>query len=134
MDKAQKKIIDGLRNSGTSYGQIAETMQIPVSTIKSYCLRHYQEKEDSKEDREHCRNCGKPLTQTPGTKPKRFCCEECRHAWWNSHQEDNHYNAKSVHTFKCACCGKVFSAYGNNKRKYCSHECYITDRFKRRNE
>ena len=27
-------------------------------------------------------------------------------------------------------CGLPFTAYGNSKRKYCSHECYIAARFK----
>ena len=27
-------------------------------------------------------------------------------------------------------CGKPFTVYGNSKRKYCSHECYIRNRFK----
>lgn len=26
-------------------------------------------------------------------------------------------------------CGKAFVAYGNKDRKYCSHDCYIRDRF-----
>ena len=29
----------------------------------------------------------------------------------------------------CPACGKTFSAYGKRNRKYCSHECYIIDRF-----
>ena len=31
---------------------------------------------------------------------------------------------------RCARCGKPFTAYGNAGRKYCSHSCYIADRFK----
>ncbi|RXM53885.1 RNA polymerase subunit sigma-70, partial [Clostridium tetani] len=31
-------------------------------------------------------------------------------------------------------CGKEFSAYGNKNRKYCSHNCYIRDRFWRDEE
>ena len=30
----------------------------------------------------------------------------------------------------CRECGKPFTAYGNSRRKYCSHECYIRNRFK----
>lgn len=32
-------------------------------------------------------------------------------------------------TIACAHCGKPFTAYGNKERKYCSHNCYISDRF-----
>lgn len=33
-------------------------------------------------------------------------------------------------SFTCAECGKPFTAYGNSKRKYCCHTCYIAARFK----
>ena len=26
-------------------------------------------------------------------------------------------------------CGRLFTAYGNKKRKYCSHRCYIEHRY-----
>ena len=29
----------------------------------------------------------------------------------------------------CENCGKPFSVYGNAKRKYCSHVCYVKGRF-----
>ena len=35
---------------------------------------------------------------------------------------------------KCAYCGKDFISYGNKKRKYCSHYCYIHDRFWKKEE
>ena len=38
--------------------------------------------------------------------------------------------AEGVYTFICPECGKEFTAYGNAKRKYCSHVCYIAARFK----
>jgi endogenous inhibitor of DNA gyrase (YacG/DUF329 family) len=31
--------------------------------------------------------------------------------------------------YTCPQCGKVFTSYGNKKRKYCSHNCYIKSRF-----
>ena len=75
-----------------------------------------------------CLGCGKPITQREGIKRVKFCCPSCRQAWWNSHPEK--VNRKAIYSFTCACCGKPFTAYGNRGRKYCSHECYITDRFK----
>jgi hypothetical protein len=36
-----------------------------------------------------------------------------------------------LYHFTCIACGKRFSAYGKADRKYCSHECYINDRFYR---
>ncbi len=31
--------------------------------------------------------------------------------------------------YRCPRCGSTFRAYRNRNRKYCSHECYIADRF-----
>ena len=60
-------------------------------------------------------------------KRKVFCSAECRVRWWNAHPYM--VNQKAVYHFVCAYCGKEFTAYGNNKRKYCCHACYIKDRF-----
>ncbi len=54
--------------------------------------------------------------------------DKCRTVWWNSHPEA--VNRKAVYSFTCAHCGKPFTAYGNAGRKYCSHACYIADRYK----
>ena len=47
--------------------------------------------------------------------------------WWNSHAEQ--VKRKALYPFKCAACGKEFTAYGNTHRRYCSHGCYCKDRF-----
>ena len=31
---------------------------------------------------------------------------------------------KALYTHTCAGCGRKFTAYGNSRRKYCSHACY----------
>jgi hypothetical protein len=48
-------------------------------------------------------------------------------AWWKEHPE--RLNRKAVYGLVCAGCGKPFESYGNRYRKYCSHDCYIKDRF-----
>ncbi|MCI9560414.1 MAG: hypothetical protein HFG52_14545 [Lachnospiraceae bacterium] len=53
---------------------------------------------------------------------------ECRVKWWHEHPEK--IKQRAVYSFTCAGCGKPFTAYGNSRRKYCSHECYIRNRFK----
>jgi len=74
-----------------------------------------------------CPCCGAEVRQNPGRKVKRFCSDKCRNAWWNSRLEQ--VDRKAHYKFVCACCKKPFTAYGNAGRKYCSHECYIKDRF-----
>ncbi len=74
-----------------------------------------------------CENCGESIQQYAGRKPKRFCCNECRNQWWNQHLDQ--VKRKTYYEITCQHCGKVITVYGDKRRKYCSHECYIADRF-----
>lgn len=133
MTDKQKKQIEEYRNSGCGYTQISKMMDLSVNSIKTYCKRHglggalgYSSPADNNSSC-CCENCGKDVKQLPGRKLKRFCSDKCRMDWWNHHQEN--VNRKANYEITCAYCGKVFTAYGNANRKYCSHECYIEDRF-----
>ena len=68
-----------------------------------------------------------PVKQNPGRKKKRFCSDSCRMKWWNSHMDK--VKRKAIYEFTCLHCGRTFTAYGNSGRKYCSHDCYIEERF-----
>ena len=85
----------------------------------------------SSEKEKTCPECGNIVVQRPHTKPRRFCSTRCRHRWYINHPELMPEN--SVHHFVCAKCRQPFITYGNKKRKYCSHECYIIDRFYTKN-
>lgn len=74
-----------------------------------------------------CENCGAAIQQYAGRKKKRFCCSDCRYQWWNSHLDQ--VNRKAYYEITCQHCGKVITVYGDSRRKYCSHECYIAARF-----
>jgi endogenous inhibitor of DNA gyrase (YacG/DUF329 family) len=74
-----------------------------------------------------CPQCGKNIAPVSGRKPKKFCSDECRVRWWNSHS--GQVSRKALYSFKCASCGGDFTAYGNSNRRYCSHACYCADRF-----
>jgi hypothetical protein len=133
MTNEQKAVIRRLRQQNNSYVSIANTLGVSVSAVKGYCQRNgltglRAAAESTPDDPSVCLGCGKPITQREGIKRVKFCCPSCRQAWWNSHPEK--VNRKAIYSFTCACCGKPFTAYGNRGRKYCSHECYITDRFK----
>lgn len=132
MTEVQKKQIALYRNQGLSYTAISNIMEISINSIKTYCKRNglggvrAYEKSNSINVCA-CDNCGLPVVQNPGRKKKRFCSDKCRNAWWNSHQEQ--VNKKANYECVCTYCNKTFISYGNKKRKYCSHECYIEDRF-----
>ena len=126
MTDEHKKQIVVLRKKGLGYKRIAADLGLPVGTVKSFCRRNDIQKSDNPEG-SYCEFCGSEITQIPGRKKKRFCSDECRNKWWNTHLDQ--VDKRAVYKFKCIHCGKEFESYGNKKRKYCSHECYIKHRF-----
>ena len=133
MDGFQKEQIRNLRREGMSYAKIAKQVDVSRDAVISFCRRNgLQEIKKSasvvKTDAaDGCRECGKPLVQVDGMKRRVFCSKECRTKWWKEHPE--RLNQKAMYQYTCPHCGKPFSAYGNSKRKYCSHACYISNRF-----
>ena len=136
MTEEQKTQIANLRGEGYGYVRIAQALGISENTVKSFCRRKKlagravasQTMPAAVRDGNHfCLCCGKEVAQTPGRKEKKFCSDRCRNKWWNSHLD--HVKRKANYEFICPQCKKKFTAYGNAKRKYCSHECYIAHRF-----
>lgn len=135
MTDHQKAQIIKLRAAGDGYGKIAKSLGISLNTVKSFCRRNDICSNFSVEptlaftgETTYCENCGQPIRQIEKQKKKRFCCDKCRNAWWNNHLDQ--VKRKAVYHFKCLHCGKEFHVYGDKRRKYCSHACYIADRFK----
>ena len=132
MTEKEKKQVAMYRELGFSYSAISKAMEISVNSIKTYCKRNGLggirafDKSISLSVLQ-CENCGEPLVQNPGRKKKRFCSDKCRNIWWNSHPDQ--VNKKANYNCVCANCNKNFISYGNKHRKYCSHKCYIDDRF-----
>lgn len=129
MTEMQKQQIKGYRDCGYGYKKIGQLMGISENTVKTYCKRNGLGGVAAKPAKECCicKSCGKPIVQVPGRKQKKFCSDRCRNQWWNSHLDL--VNRKAHYNFICPCCKRPFTAYGNANRKYCSHECYIEDRF-----
>lgn len=132
MTNKQKVQIAEYRSQGYGYTQISKMMDLSISCVRTYCKRHglggelgYMAPVPS--GKYVCENCGRTVAQNPGRKLKRFCSDRCRNQWWNAHQDQ--VNKKAIYEYTCSFCGKPFMAYGNANRKYCSHECYIEDRF-----
>ena len=152
MTNEQRFKIAALRGRGLGYSAIAKTVGISRESVKAYCRTHDLggilantssqavsakvpkkggKKAPPAEDlKDRCRNCGAPLFQREKMKTRIFCSAECRQAWWNSHPE--RVKQKALYSYVCPVCGKDFTAYGNDHRKYCSRSCYIAGRFHRR--
>ena len=134
MTTEQKQRIADMRQNGCGYTNIAKAVGLTKDNVKAYCRAHdlagikAQNNARIAPDQDFCLKCGKPLQQLPGRKKVKFCSADCRQQWWNAHPEA--VRQKAIYTFTCAHCGRPFTDYGNSKRKYCSHACYIAARFK----
>ena len=124
-----KAQVRSLREAGMSLGKIAVQLGLNANTVKSWCRRNNIMPASvgtpvvDATRLVGCLNCGGVLVG----RQSRFCCQSCRRAWWKTHPEL--INRKAFYTFTCAHCAKPFSAYGDAKRKYCTHACYIQHRF-----
>ena len=130
MTPEEKKIIDNLRAQGLGYRKIAGQIGVSENTVKSYLrtvTKKAAEPVERNTDGHKCLYCGNPIAQHPGRKLKKFCSDACRNKWWKEHQDLVRRGAN--YNFTCPVCGKEFTAYGNENRKYCCHACYIKDRF-----
>ena len=114
--ESTKEIIR-LKNRGLGYKKIARQTGISVNTVKAVIRKYLGQKG-------LCRNCGKPLT---GNSKQQFCSRHCRYEWHKQNGEI--LTSHASYELKCKYCGRHFHSYGNSKRKYCSHECYINDRY-----
>ena len=138
MTEYQESQIRGLRMRGAGYKAIASATGLSRDIVRNYCKSHSLEGLASeftmnmKEQIEKglaCAGCGRPLEQPRTGRRRRFCSDQCRRHWWAAHPEQSAHSAEATYHGTCAYCGQPFQSYRNQTRKYCSHECYIRDRF-----
>lgn len=93
MNEDDKAKIRELRMCGCSYGQIAKTLKMPVSTVSSFCLRHEIEPLDDTFNRlsapyiKKCLGCGKLFFVNKNQK-RDFCSQKCRVDFWKTGQQE----------------------------------------------
>ena len=126
MTNEQKEQIASLRYLGYGYSKIAHSLKMSENTVKSYCQRNAFGRDDINSTA-ICKLCGKPIVIKEKCKPRQFCCNKCRIAWWKNH--NHHSYEKPTYQVVCQHCSSAFESTGNKSRKYCSHECYIAARF-----
>lgn len=124
MTNLEKEKIRLWRMDGWGYGAIAKQMGISENTVKTFCRRNQLTSVEINAMAGFCRECGEAL---PGRSNQKFCNDDCRRAWWREHPEL--VERKAFYPVVCAYCGKEFKSYGQSKRKYCCHACYIAARF-----
>lgn len=132
----QKRQIRLLREHGMSFSKISAYTGAAMSSVHYQC-RDVKVDEDAVdeqllekiENREVCAYCGGKLQPSAAGRPKRFCCDDCRKAYWKMHRNEAKKNTKYIYTKVCPYCGRTFEAYAKRNRKYCCHEHYVLDRF-----
>lgn len=133
MKEEQEKQIIKMRKSGLGFTAIASRLQLSKIAVRAFCKAQGLMKmsspnlEMNKNNPDSCRNCSKKLKHTNRNMKRQFCSDRCRMDWWNTHP--NKVKRKAFYLFTCAYCDDEFISYGNAKRKYCCHECYINDRY-----
>jgi endogenous inhibitor of DNA gyrase (YacG/DUF329 family) len=138
MTVAEKEKIRELRLKGMGYKGIATLLGLSRDSVRGFCKRNGLDGdscvvalnvEEKIKRNLLCAYCEKPIKQKDKGRTKRFCYEECRRKWWIEHQSERNKSDDATYKYNCPHCEKEFSAYGNKKRKYCSHNCYIKERF-----
>ena len=133
MTNSQKERISHMRLEGESYAGIAVALGLSRNTVKSFCLRNLHSEPHEviavQVRSGVCDRCGKGFVLYPGHRQRRFCSDHCRMVWWNAHRDLLKSKAAVEHT--CAYCGKHFMSYERQRRKFCSHGCYIAQRYKK---
>lgn len=133
----QERRIQELRRKGIGYRTIAAQLGISRDNVRNYCVSHQLSGVAAQQEQrldETCPNCGGKIVQPKRGRRRRFCSDACCRAWWSAHPDAVCQSPKAQYLFKCVCCGKDFVSYGNAKRRYCCHTCYIHERFRRAQE
>jgi endogenous inhibitor of DNA gyrase (YacG/DUF329 family) len=137
-DRISSEADQRLAPQGTGYRAIASVVGLSRDIVRNYCKSHGLDGYASvltinmKEQMikgQACLACGKEIVQPMTGRKRKFCSDECRRRWWSAHQDDLKKKPTAFYEKECAYCHKPFTAYGNKNRKYCSHECYVRDRF-----
>ena len=138
LTKLQEEQIRQLRSQGVGYREIVNQLHLSRDEVRYYCKKQnlngfpaavQTNLQMMQEAGCLCRNCGAYLEQPHTGRKRHFCDDECRRKWWNKNRDKIRESPKAIYGFTCKRCGKEFTAYGNSHRQYCSHECYVSDRY-----
>jgi len=134
----QEMKIKELRFKGVGYKSISLMLDLNRDQVRYYCkkagLAGTKEElaakiEEEKKKGETCAYCGEVMIRSKYAPTKKFCQEKCRRDWWKEHPEKRKKSVAASYVKTCEFCKRPFTTYGNKNRKYCSHDCYIKDRF-----
>lgn len=138
MTETEKQQINEFRLKGLGYKAIGIALGLSRDSVRSYCKRNglsgngsivNLNVEEMKSQNHICMQCGKQLKVKSRGRKKKFCSDKCRRIWWNNNQDKRNRKESAMYKYRCNYCGREFNCYGNKRRKFCSHHCYIESRF-----
>lgn len=135
MNDEQRKLIKIMRYQGIGYKKIAASMGMSRDAIRGYCKRHgldgramdlvLNQHEDDKFLREithvYCLSCGEKLEQKGRGAKRKYCSIECKRKF----EKEN----PKIYKLQCDYCRNEYLSKRVQKRKFCSNDCYVRDRF-----
>ena len=96
MTNDQKSQIISLRKQGSSLSEVADKLDLPIGTVKSFCSRNHLVAEaaldvenlrpQASAEGAKCKKCGAPLGQRPHHRQKLFCSDKYRLSWWHDNR------------------------------------------------
>lgn len=137
MNETQRTQIWAMRSQGLGYGTIAKATHLSRDAVRKFCGRRPELKGYGsvvqlmirEKGYDYCLHCGHILHHKPVGRPKKFCSDRCRKVYWDEHQDEHDKTKTAYQELTCHYCGRSFLSYANPNRKYCSHACYIQERF-----
>lgn len=113
-------------------------MDLPRDKVRNYCKAkgldgYVKNRLQAREGRKMeevcadsvCIRCGKPLAKKSAGRKRIYCSDECRRLWMKNHP--------FLYKHECMFCGKEFESQ-TKEQKFCSHDCYIRNRFWRQED
>jgi hypothetical protein len=138
MLQEHKDQVKWLRNKGWGYKRIANFLDLKRDEVRNYCrksgLTGYAADIESNSEKvadelivyKLCLYCGSKLKQEGRGRKRKYCNPDCKREW----QKKN----RKQHIFKCEYCGRYYKTTRATGSKYCSNECYVRDRFYRKED
>ena len=93
MTQAEKEAVLSFGQQQYSFSAIAETIELPLGTIKSFLSRVSGKKETPDPasritvSQTRCKQSGAPLDQTGNGKAQSFCNDRCRSLYWHEYRD-----------------------------------------------
>ncbi|AVP55283.1 hypothetical protein K144313037_17600 [Clostridium tetani] len=138
MTDEQKERIKHMRQQGIGYKKIANEIGLSRDSVRGYCRRNGLDGLGEEIAMQHkilmqeefiyvlCLQCGKEIKQNATGRKRKYCSMECKRVWDKAHRK--------AFDLECAYCVKKFKSLGIKHLKYCSRDCYIKDRFWRKED